>query len=343
MILDLCKPISNDAVAGVNIEYDDEFVSLLALLQERPEQQYGDVVVEAATKDWDAIYQASYNILDKKSKDLLVMGILTQSAIVLHGLGGLQAGLSLIVHSLENYWDQIFPRLYDEDDVYDPDYRLNAFSIFFTYDGIIRQVRQANLVKNGLSGVVYKLGEVENLLSNKEIDYPGGEQRLVIDLRIAQMDDDSEICSLESSLKLIQTIKSIFQQHQVQTLLKFDELEKCIGKILSRLHEVGKDSDASDVLMVDATTHEEQGISSVAALNWVNYNIESREDVQFLFEKICVYFEKHEPSHPAPLFIRRIQRLMNLNFYEIMKDISPDSLGQLENLVGQPINIDDDI
>ena len=77
-------------------------------------------------------------------------------------------------------------------------------------------------------------------------------------------------------------------------------------------------------------------------VGWENYQIASRHDIDMLLEKIYIYFEKNEPSHPAPLFIRRIQRLMNYNFYEIMKDISPDSLDRLEILVGQPFenNID---
>jgi type VI secretion system protein ImpA len=70
--------------------------------------------------------------------------------------------------------------------------------------------------------------------------------------------------------------------------------------------------------------------------SWSNLEIKSRNDIDLLLEKIYLYFEKNEPSHPAPLFIRRIQRLMTYNFYEIMKDISPESLDQLLNLIGQP-------
>jgi type VI secretion system protein ImpA len=45
--------------------------------------------------------------------------------------------------------------------------------------------------------------------------------------------------------------------------------------------------------------------------------------------------ERHEPSNPAPLFIRRAQRLIQMNFVEIVKDLMPDSLGQLEKLAGE--------
>ena len=43
---------------------------------------------------------------------------------------------------------------------------------------------------------------------------------------------------------------------------------------------------------------------------------------------------KHEPSNPAPLFIRRAQRLIKKSFLEIVRDLMPDSLSQLEKLAG---------
>ena len=69
---------------------------------------------------------------------------------------------------------------------------------------------------------------------------------------------------------------------------------------------------------------------------WRRLNISNRSDVDLALEKICVYFENFEPSHPAPLFIRRVQRLMNMDFYDIMKDISPESISNLEVLIGKP-------
>lgn len=51
-------------------------------------------------------------------------------------------------------------------------------------------------------------------------------------------------------------------------------------------------------------------------------------------------FEEFEPSHPAPLFIRRIQRLMNMDFYDIIKDMTPNSLDTLDILIGPRDNHD---
>ena len=39
--------------------------------------------------------------------------------------------------------------------------------------------------------------------------------------------------------------------------------------------------------------------------------------------------------HPAPLLIQRAQRLIQMNFLEIVKDLMPDSLSQIEKLAGE--------
>ncbi|MBE9578320.1 MULTISPECIES: type VI secretion system protein TssA [Moraxella] len=339
---DFLAPLHDEQVAGHNIEYDDDFLNLMSLLQDKPEQQYGDLVVEAGIKDWRAIYESCHQILLHKSKDLLVMSYFTQSGIVLNGLMGLKEGLFIIKGNLEKYWEDVFPKLVDEDGDYDPDFRVNALSLFFAPDGILKDLRNAPLVKNGLSGKFHTVKEIEAFLeSYDESLYAGGIQRLVIDLSVASDDGHSPISQLKEAGVLISAIKALFEKYEISGL-KFEPTEQLIQKILDLLSQSGESGlerqDVTPTKMTDIKTAE----SVMPVMNWASYSVNSREDVQLLLEKIHVYFEKHEPSHPAPLFIRRIQKLMNLNFYEIMKDISPESLDRLENLVGQPLSNDDE-
>jgi type VI secretion system protein ImpA len=53
-----------------------------------------------------------------------------------------------------------------------------------------------------------------------------------------------------------------------------------------------------------------------------------------MLELVCLYIERHEPSHPAPLLIRRAQRLMTKTFVEIVRDLMPDGLKQIETVAG---------
>ena len=62
--------------------------------------------------------------------------------------------------------------------------------------------------------------------------------------------------------------------------------------------------------------------------------IASREDVIRTLDLICRYIETNEPSNPAPLLLRRAQKLMSMNFVEIIKELTPDSISQIESLAG---------
>ena len=78
--------------------------------------------------------------------------------------------------------------------------------------------------------------------------------------------------------------------------------------------------------------------SSESAVDGKRLSIEgkigTREEAVRVLDLVCSYLELHEPSNPAPLFIRRAQRLMTKNFIEIVKDLMPDSLANLEKLAG---------
>ncbi len=60
--------------------------------------------------------------------------------------------------------------------------------------------------------------------------------------------------------------------------------------------------------------------------------------MQVLLEKACQFMERTEPSHPAPMLIRRAQRLMELNFFQIIEELVPEGLQKIESLAGRPLN-----
>jgi len=51
-------------------------------------------------------------------------------------------------------------------------------------------------------------------------------------------------------------------------------------------------------------------------------------------QRVCDYLERHEPSNPAALFVRRAQAMLDRNFLDIMLELSPDSVQHLKMLTG---------
>lgn len=336
------EPINVENPTGSNVEYDEDYQKLLVMLQEKPEQQFGDLIIEAQRPDWEKIHKICGEIILNKSKDLNVMSYYTQSSIACFGLKGLSGGLQIILNNLNTYWDDVHPKLYDEDNEYDPEYRLNSLSLFNSLEGIVREVKNSFIIKNGLSQAYFTVKEVEGFLDNSNVvadSYPGGVERLLVDMQVALEQSESSMNAILDSLQSIDKIKKIFFRHIPDYEIKFDHLEKTLIKFQKQVRNPVSSVEHNHEETEQSTTIDSKNnVPIQQVLNWSNYSISTRHDVDLLLEKIYLYFERYEPSHPAPLFIRRIQKLMNYNFYEIIKDINPESLSILESLVGQPFD-----
>lgn len=63
--------------------------------------------------------------------------------------------------------------------------------------------------------------------------------------------------------------------------------------------------------------------------------IRSRQDVILLLEQVLDYFQNYEPSHPAPILIRRSQKMIGMDFATIVEELLPESLASLNQLSGK--------
>ena len=62
--------------------------------------------------------------------------------------------------------------------------------------------------------------------------------------------------------------------------------------------------------------------------------IDSRADAFKALDRVCEFLERSEPTNPAPLLIRRAQRLMTMPFVDIMREIAPEGIESLNKIAG---------
>lgn len=79
----------------------------------------------------------------------------------------------------------------------------------------------------------------------------------------------------------------------------------------------------------------EQAAGGAVAGSPISGDISSREDVVRMLEKISRYYESREPSSPVPILMERARRLVHANFMELIEDIAPDGLTQVQTLRGK--------
>ncbi len=100
--------ISTDDPVGPNLEFDPDFVELDRVVQGKPEQQYGSLVVPAEEPDWkDALAKAA--ALLARTYDLRVMAHLAVGRLHLQGLIGFAASVAMIREVLEDRWAMVHP------------------------------------------------------------------------------------------------------------------------------------------------------------------------------------------------------------------------------------------
>ena len=80
---------------------------------------------------------------------------------------------------------------------------------------------------------------------------------------------------------------------------------------------------------VDAAQREER-TEVVSGGACAGSSVRSREDVARVLKQACDYMEQQEPSHPAPLLMRRALGMLGMSFPELVREMTPAGLQQLE-------------
>jgi type VI secretion system protein ImpA len=106
------------------------------------------------------------------------------------------------------------------------------------------------------------------------------------------------------------------------------ELISMRRRIAVYLPKVASAADGSTALSAGAP-----GESNIAVS--VPGEIRSREDVVRTLQKICEFYTRAEPSSPVPLVLKRAARLAEMDFMQIIKDMSPDAISQIRGITGE--------
>lgn len=142
----LLAPVSDDAPAGPDLEYDPDFLRLERDSAIRAERSLGDAVIAAEEPDWDKVQTLALE-LSRRSRDLRVASRLGAAWLRLRGLPGWADTLALIHGLLEQHWDSVHPQL-DADDDNDPTSRVNALVGLSDPMGLLGALRTTAFVQS---------------------------------------------------------------------------------------------------------------------------------------------------------------------------------------------------
>ena len=325
---DLLASLGDDAPCGADLEYDPAFLALGEAAQGKPEQQFGDTVIAAQEPDWRVVYEQATD-LARRTRDIRVAVMLARAGARLHGVTAYVSALSLIAGLIERHWDHVFPML-DTDDNNDPTMRLNALAPLVDDAAGLADFRAA-IVGSGRAA-----------LSVRQLELAAGK---------AEPLPSETVPTLQGAAQAVQAAEA--QSAGVQAALKqahaeVIRIEAVLGdkvgasqgpdlrplRVLTQtLASVATQAEGGSV----ATDSEDSSPSSSTATvvsRGAPGSLQTREDVVRSLDRACDWLERNEPTNPAPLLIRRAQRLMGKSFLEIIRDLAPAGIDQIENIAG---------
>ncbi|KTF33077.1 type VI secretion system protein TssA [Xanthomonas vesicatoria] len=332
----LLAPVSDDAPAGPDLEYDPDFLRLERDSAIRAERSLGDSVIAAEEPDWDKVQTLALE-LSRRSRDLRIAGKLGAAWLRLRGLPGWADTLALIHGLLEQHWDSVHPQL-DADDDNDPTSRINALVGLSDPMGLLGALRTTPFVQSPRLGR-FSLRDLR--VANGSIKLPEGQTGP----SLAEIEACCLDCTPDTLAASAQSIaEALLQARAIDALLServgtaAPDLRPLLADLrdLERFvlpHWQARQGTAAVAEDGEQAAGEDHATTPTTAMRRTG-EIAGPDDVKRRLEEICAYYARHEPSSPVPMLLRRAQRLVGCDFLALMKELAPAGIDDLQRVTG---------
>ncbi len=346
----LSRPISEEQPAGPDLEYAD-----VAELDRFSAGTPGTIdpstqeLVGAEEPNWRKVAEQATEILGK-TKDLRVAAWLTRAELANRGLPGLSDGLKLIATLVENFWETVYPPL-DRDEGDDPIERLNVLANLSPDPGSA----SAEAMVRTLRGTVICESREVGRFTVRDLDYmlgrmspPAGQTAPSAGLLAAAWKTGDPAANQEKrdgiaiGTAAIQAIVKLFNDHSGQrpSLDLLQQTIKRVGEFYAQ-QDAEAAAEAGDGLAEGEDGADEVGgASGGAGKTPRSGGLASRADAVRILQQVATFLRKSEPSSPAPMFVDRAIKLLQMDFNAIVKELMPDSKDRIEMLGG--ISLEDE-
>jgi type VI secretion system protein ImpA len=341
----LLEPVSESSPTGDNLEYQPEFAELERASQGKPARQMGSAIVPGEPPNYARVVQLATELLGR-SKDLRIVVLLVRAASETSGFEGLDVGLAVVRGLLERFWEKLYPEL-DPDDG-DATMRMAALSALSAPEQVAA-TRAAPLLKSprfgpiSLRDIAIASGELAQPRSNPELD----SDVIAGSFRDAELSVLTELRErLQSARSHIRAIQAVLAA-SAGTPPDFAPLDRVLyqaGVFVQPFIEQRAESAAAvaaaDVPAPGGAAGPSASLSEPRLLSEPSRNqspsaIRGRDDVVHWLDRICEYYAQHEPSSPLPLLLQRCRRLVASSFLDIVRDMAPDALSQVQLITGK--------
>jgi type VI secretion system protein ImpA len=348
----LSRPIDDNEPAGPDLEYSavaelDRFAAGTPGTIDPSTQE----LVGAEEPNWRKVAEMATDVLGK-TKDLRAAIWLTRAELANRGLPGLADGMKLIATLVENFWETLYPPL-DRDEGDDPIERLNVLANLSPDPGQAYGSPVTEALLRTLRGTPIVESREVGRFTVRDLDYvlgrmtpPAGQAAPAAGLLAAAWKTGDAAANqhkrdaVASGQAAIQAIVKLFADRSGQRP-NLDLLQQT----LRRVGEFYATQDAEAAAQAAAEAADAAGDAAEGPVNELGGapgggksprpgGLASRADAVRILQQVAAFLRKTEPSSPAPLFVDRAVKLLQMDFNAIVKELMPDSRERIEMLGG---------
>jgi len=343
----LARPIDDNEPAGPDLEYAgvaelDRFAAGTPGTIDPSTQE----LVGAEEPNWRKVGEQATELLGK-TKDLRVAAWLTRAELANRGLPGLADGLKLIATLLETFWDSLYPML-DRDEGDDPIERMNVLSNLSPDPAQSYGSASTEALLRTLRGTVIVESREVGRFTVRDLDYvlgrmqpPAGQTAPAQGLLAAAWKTGDPVANQErrdgiaTGLAAVQAIVKLFSERSGQrpNLDLLQNTLRRVGEFYAE-QDAATAAEAADAAGDEESAGEVGGSAGAAGKIPRSGGLASRADAVRILQQVAVFLRKSEPSSPAPMFVDRAVKLLQMDFNAIVKELMPDSRDRIEMLGG---------
>ncbi|HKP55172.1 MAG TPA: type VI secretion system protein TssA [Polyangiales bacterium] len=354
----LLEAIAPDTPCGADLSYDPAYMELERVSQGAPQDRIVGPDGPAEGPDWRIVEKQAVALLGR-TKDLRVAILLAKALLHTGGFAGFREGTRVVRELLERYWDTLHPQMLEEDD-FSPIMRSNALRDLCDRISVLNPLRTTSLVNlpalgsysyrdigiatgefPPLNGVpAPEKSKIETAFDNCALEpleataaaVAGAlEDLTAIEGYIAEKVGAAESVSLDDVTGLLRPILRILSDRMAR---RSSAVAAAGGGGNGMNYESATEGEPGPM----STVQSAHGVSHAAGASqgrpFVAGEINSRSEVIRALDAVCGYYERHEPSSPVPILLRRAQRLVPMNFIEIMRDLAPSGVPEIDKIRG---------
>ncbi len=331
----LLAQIPGDDPCGEDVEgnYDPDYTALA-----NEEAGWNEPRAPEEEPDWRDVMNTCLSLLER-SKHLRVALWLALAGMCREGIIGLRDGLVVVRGFLDRHWEGLYPRL-DPDFDNDPGERQRIVEALAAPVMFVRRAMGMPVCPSGPASP-YTLRDC--LVARGEEEPPPGyegppEQWDVLKASIAGTDVEllqdyySAVCE---ALEQLEGIRNAFAENAGPgTMPELKGLESVLTRYRALLGDFAG-AEVAETAPGAADTGGEATPQSVSSGGGPAVGaIGSRADVRAALDSICRYYEQNDPSSPVPLLLKRARRLVDMNFTQIIQDLAPGAMTEINQITG---------